>query len=438
LSALAERSGLAAVRCPRCGYQAADSNQPLYRGCPVCAQAGLAVNFVCETATTGLPAALADQTPLRSGLWRFASALPVDLQFAVSLGEGDTPLLQLPRLGGNYGLRELYVKNESANPTWSHKDRLVAVTVAAARQAGATVVTAASTGNHGASLAAYAARAGLRCLIVTLASVPETMKTLMQSYGALVVATETSAGRYDVMTAGIDQYGWYPASNSVMPPVGSSPYGVDGYKTIAYELFQQFVGSLPEWIIVPVAYGDCLSGIYRGLCDLRAAGLCERLPKLVGAEVFGPLRRALEGGDGLGPVDTAPTAAFSIGGAYTTEQAIAAIRGSAGVACTVSEEELVQAQKDLASSEGLFAEAASCVALAAARQLRASHAIAAGERVVGILTSSGLKDPSGAAARLPDVPTIEPTLDALRDAAPQLGASSSALAALFGSRDITQ
>lgn len=430
MSGTLQATGLAPLRCPRCGLQPADAKQPLYRGCPACAERGRAVNLVCETDTGGLAAALAGPAPRRAGLWRFATALPVDEHYAVSLGEGDTPLLHLPRVGDSYGLRALHIKNESANPTWSHKDRLVALTVAAARQAGATVVTAASTGNHGASLAAYAARAGLRCLIVTLASVPDTMKTLMQSYGAVVVATETSAGRYEVMTAGVDQYGWFPASNSVMPPVGSTPYGVDGYKTIAYELFQEFDGSLPDWIIVPVAYGDCLSGIYRGLCDLREIGLCDQLPKLVGAEVFGPLSRALQGNT-LGPVETAPTAAFSIGGPYTTEQAIAAIRGSDGTACTLTEHELLHAQRELAAREGVFAEAASCVALAAAAKLRADEMISDGDRVVGILTSSGLKDPSGAAASLPEVPTIEPRLEALQQALPRLDISTDARAALF-------
>jgi len=232
------------------------------------------------------------------------------------------------------------------------------------------------------------------------------------------------------MTAGVDQYRWFPASNSVMPPVGSTPYGVDGYKTIAYELFQEFDGALPDWIIVPVAYGDCLSGIYRGLCDLRDIGLCRQLPKLVGAEVFGPLGRALQG-ETLGPVATAPTAAFSIGGPYTTEQAIAAIRGSDGTACTVTEEELLRAQREVAAREGIFAEAASCVALAAAAKLRAAGVIGAGEHVVGILTSSGLKDPSGASARLPEVPTIEPRLEALQEALSSLHVGKDAADGLF-------
>jgi threonine synthase len=405
-------STIASLRCPRCGTES-DAGAELYRGCPACRADGVNVNLVCEVPLESVARALEEskRSSVR-GMWRYGAALPVDAAHAVSLGEGGTPLLELPALGAAFGLDRLYGKNEAANPVWSHKDRLASVAITAAKQFGARVVTGASTGNHGAALAAYSTRGGLRCVIATRADVPTTMKTLMQSYGAVVVATETSAQRYEIICAGIDEFGWYPASNTGQPPVGSSPYGVDAYKTIAYELYEE-LGGVPDWVAVPVAHGDCIAGIWRGFAELRELGLIAQAPRLVGAELFGAAEQALAGGP-LGPVETTPTTAFSIGGAFTTYQSVSAIRDSDGVSCTVSEDELVEAQRQLAATEGLFGEAASAVPLAAVRKLRAAGVIDAGDRVVALLTSSGLKDPAPVSASLPAVPVIEPTLDALR------------------------
>src|SRR5207249_1441686 len=140
----------------------------------------------------------------------------------------------------------LYAKDESQNPTWSYKDRLCATAVTHAVETGARVITISSTGDHGASTAAYAARAGLPCVIFTLASVPETMKTLMQAYGAAVVACPSSESRWDLMRQGIERFGWYPTSGFVTPPVGSNPWGVEGYKTIAYELAEDLGWTAPD------------------------------------------------------------------------------------------------------------------------------------------------------------------------------------------------
>src|SRR5206468_7293881 len=129
----------------------------------------------------------------------------------VTLGEGDTPLIHLERIGRRLGLSRLYAKDESQNPTWSYKDRLCAVAVTHAAESGARVVTIASTGNHGASTAAYAARAGLPCVIFTLVSVADTMKTLMQAYGAAVVACPRSESRWALMCGVLARLGWDPA-----------------------------------------------------------------------------------------------------------------------------------------------------------------------------------------------------------------------------------
>jgi threonine synthase len=192
---------VAGLECPRCA--ALFDGPPIFTGCPRCRAQHLAVNLgvtldlspLAGFAPTSLPA-----TP--RSLWRWRALLPVSAA-PVTLGEGATPLVHLDRIGQRLGLPKLYAKDESRNPTWSYKDRLCSVAVTHAVQTGARVVTIASTGNHGASTAAYAARAGLPCVIFTLASVPDTMKTLMQAYGAAVVACPTSESRWDLMRQGI-------------------------------------------------------------------------------------------------------------------------------------------------------------------------------------------------------------------------------------------
>ena len=186
------------LQCLRCHSRFEEPR--LFAGCPRCRAEGIAVNLT--VAYDLVP--LAGVTPetfgtAARGLWRFRPLLPVRPAHPVSLGEGATPLVHLQRLGRRLGLPRLYAKDESQNPTWSYKDRLCATAVTHALETGARVITISSTGNHGASTAAYAARAGVPCVIFTLASVPETMKTLMQAYGAAVVTCPTSESRWELM-----------------------------------------------------------------------------------------------------------------------------------------------------------------------------------------------------------------------------------------------
>src|SRR5262249_3374796 len=213
MSAAARVLGLECLRC-RTLFPAG----PLFAGCPRCREAGVTVNLTVKldlTGLAGLPAGQLGDPDAPRGLWRFRKLMPVSGEHPVTLGEGATPLVHLERLGRRLGPPGLYAKDESRNPTWSYKDRLCSVAVTHAAETGARVVTISSTGNHGASTAAYAARAGLHCVIFTLASVPDTMKTLMQAYGAAVVACPTSESRWDLMRQGIERYGLHPTSGVI-------------------------------------------------------------------------------------------------------------------------------------------------------------------------------------------------------------------------------
>lgn len=349
------------------------------------------------------------------GIFRHRRLLPLSEGTPpVSLGEGDTPLVHLGRIGAQLGLDRLYLKDETRNPTWSYKDRLAAVAVTAAVADGADTVVVGTTGNHGAAAAAYAAAAGIRCVAITLASVPPTMKVLMQVYGAAVAAVETPADRWTLMRRAVDERGWVPLSGLTDPPVGSNPLGIDGYKTIAYEVVEE-LGASPDAVVVPVAYGDGLAGIHRGFADLQALGAVESVPRMIAVEPLGPYAAGLaSGGDAPVRVEGRPSVAFSIASPLATYQGLAALRASGGRAVVVGDDaRILDAQRLLASHEGLYLEASAAIALPALEVLRGAGGIGPAETVVIVGTSSGLKDVDATAAVLPEVPVIPPQLDAL-------------------------
>ncbi|WP_420113234.1 threonine synthase [Pseudactinotalea sp.] len=347
------------------------------------------------------------------GLFRYRPLLPIDGGPVVSLGEGGTPLVPLPRLGADLGLPGLLLKDESRNPTWSYKDRLAAVAVTKAVQQGRDTVVVSSTGNHGAAVAAYAARAGIRCVVLTLASAPLAMTTLMQSYGAVTLAVEKPTDRWLVMRELVQARGWVPMSGFVGPPAGSNPFGVEGYKTIAYELHAQ-LGGVPDAIVAPVAYGDALAGLARGFEELVALGMSTQVPALIAAEPFGPYEDALQ--HGWRPTAAQPagsTVAFSIGSPMATWQGWDALSRTGGAAASAGDDATMAAQRQLAGLEGLFLEPSSTVAVAVLPELVRRGTLTADQRVVVLGTSTGLKDVPTAASRLPETPIIEPTVAAL-------------------------
>jgi threonine synthase len=388
----------------------------MFAGCPHCQARGVAANLTVAYDLRPLdglsPHAF---PPSPRSLWRFRGLLPVRTAPPVTLGEGATPLIPLERLGRRLGLPHLLAKDESQNPTWSYKDRLCALALTHAVETGARVVTIASTGNHGAATAAYAARAGLPCVIFTLASVPEAMKTLMQAYGAAVVECATSEARWALMRQGVERLGWYPTGGYVAPPVGSNPWGVEGYKTIAYEVAEDLGWAAPDVFAVPSAYSDGLAGTWKGWTELQALGLVKRVPRMIAAEPFGPLAQALERGLAAPEPVTAPgsSVAFSIASRYGTFQGLAALQQSGGAGVRLTDEGILEAQRALARDEGLFVEPSGAAAMSAVMQLAARRALDAEQTVVVLLTSGGLKDPGASRTWLPPVPAAGDDLDRL-------------------------
>lgn len=401
------------LKCLRCGRPA--PNPRYFAPCPTCLEEGIAVNFTCDYSYPAPETVRRFLQGPRPGMWRYEAMLPVSTGTPVSLGEGATPLVPCQRLGERWGIPGLHVKDETTNPTWSYKDRLSAVVVTKAMEWNSPAVIVSSTGNHGASTAAYAAHAGLPCVALTLAASPTPVKTQMQIYGAKLVAVHRSEDRWMIMAEAVQRFGWVPTSNYSSPPIGSNPYGIEGYKTLAYEIADQ-LAEIPTAVVMPTAYGDGIYGTWKGFRELHENDLAPSAPQMVAAEPFPRLARALETDIEVPePVEPSETPAYSIGGGYSTYQALRALRDSGGVATHVSEGEIINAQLELAAIEGLYVEATSAVALAAAKSLSQSGRLSRRGTVVVVLTASGLKDPETTARLLPPVPTIAPSIDNLRN-----------------------
>ncbi|MBB5055189.1 threonine synthase [Afipia massiliensis] len=348
-----------------------------------------------------------------NGLWRYGDLLPVAEIDGVSLGEGGSRLHRLSHSAERVGIRNLFAKDETRNPTWSFKDRLACMAVSAAKKAGAKVIVSSSSGNAGAAAAAYAAKAGMPCVVFTFKGTAGPMLTQMRGYGAKVVAVEEKPDRWRFMEHTVREFGWFPTSPFFGPVVGSNPFGIEGYKTLAYEVVEQLGWQVPDWCILPVCYGDALLGMWRGFEDMMAFGWTDKMPRMVAAEVYGSVGEALSNG-----TDTPPdmpkafdTVAVSIGATQGTYQALDIVRRSKGVAVKVGNDDMMRWQQILASSEGLYVEPASAAGLVAVEQLASTGRLAAADTVVSLLTASGLKDPAATAKLQGELLTVPSDFD---------------------------
>lgn len=342
-------------------------------------------------------------------MWRYDALLHATAGEAVSLGEGNTPLVPVDRLG----LGPLWLKDESRNPTWSFKDRLASAAVTMAKKLGATVIASSSSGNAGAASAAYAARAGLPCVIVTYKAAAGPMLTQMRAAGAMLLTVAESADRWRVLSAAVDRFGWFPTTVYRGPAVGSNPFGIEGYKTIAYEIAEAMDWDVPDWCALPVCYGDALFGMWKGFEELRALGWIDRIPRFLAAEVSGSLTQAMADHLDMPRVceRARPTVATSIGAAQATHQGVVALRASDGRSVFVDDTDILAWQAKLARIEGVYAESSAVATLPAIERLRADGSITRDARVVALLTATGLKDNATTERSLRDVPEIESSVD---------------------------
>ena len=325
-------------------------------------------------------------------IWRYSALLPVARR-PVDLGTGWTPLLKADRLGRELGLRDLWIKNDSVNPTFSFKDRNVAVAVNKALELGFDTFACASTGNLAGSVAGFAARAGLRSYVFVPSDLERNKLLSATVYGATLVTVD---GNYDAVnrlcTQIADQYGWGFAN------INLRPFYSEGSKTMAFEIAEQLGWIAPDAIVIPMAGASLLTKVYKGLGEMVKVGwLQDFSTRLIGAQPEGcaPVVRAFRSGS----PDVAPVVpdtiakSLAIGDPADGYFALNAIRRTNGYAEGASDQEIVEGIHLLARTEGVFTETAGGTVVAVARRLRESGQLDPNARTVLCITGNGLKTP---------------------------------------------
>ncbi len=308
----------------------------------------------------------------------------------VSIGEGGTPTVPLPALGFELGLSRLYAKLEFVGPTGSFKDRGTGAMISVARELGVTELVEDSSGNAGASVSAYAARAGIKAHIFAPFTAPRAKLQQIRAYGA---ETHSIDGPREAATdAAVD---FYKANGLVYASHNLSPYFIEGTKTFAYEVAHQFPGRLPDHIVMPVGNGSLFIGAWKGFRELIEAGHVSSMPRLhaIQADAVMPLAAAFQG-NAWTPDPSRKTIAggISVGAPPRLNQALKVLNDTGGTALAVSDNDIVIWHGLVARREGLYVEPTSAAAFAGLEKLVEQGLIGTDEIVLVPITGSGLKD----------------------------------------------
>ncbi len=354
-----------------------------------------------------------------NNIWRYAALLPVPDNVAdlPNMDPGLTPLVRADRLAAELGVRSLHVKDDSANPTHSFKDRVVAMAVEAARTFGFTTLSCSSTGNLAGAVGAASARAGFRSCVFIPAGLEQGKVVMAAVYGGRLVAID---GTYDDVNRFCSELIGDPAGEDWgFVNVNLRPYYAEGSKTLAYEIAEQLGWRLPEQIIVPIASGSQLTKIDKGFQDLITLGLVEDRPyRIFGAQATGcsPVARAWENGhDVVQPVKPDTIAkSLAIGNPADGPYVLDVCHRTGGSVVHVSDDEIVDSIGLLARTEGIFAETAGGVTTGVLRALLADGGLDPTAETVVLNTGDGLKTLSAVEAGV--TTTIAPSLDAFKDA----------------------
>jgi len=366
------------LKCVQCGLKF-----PLYPPKNKCEKCGGALQYEIN-----LPKSRKIKFFGKLRFWRYRSLLP-PIENIVSLGEGGTPLHKAERLAERLGLRELYLKDETRNPTNSFRDRAAALLTSNAIDLKHDTIICATNGNLGASLAAYSAKAGLICHVIVPKFVDVGKLAQMLVYDAVIEefgeTVDDSIGRAEALA---DETGWYQATAELNPLV------IEAQKTIAYEVYEQF--GVPDWFIVSMGGGGTTYSIWKGFKELKQLGITKSLPKMIGVQPEGcaPIVKTLVQ-DRSEPIKIAKpftrALAVLVANPIQGELAIKAIKESEGLTLTVSDSEIFTAELQIAKLEGIFAEPASSATIATLKKLVKDGNISKNDSIVCLITGSGLK-----------------------------------------------
>ena len=351
-------------------------------------------------------------------IWRYADLLPVRDAAPVDLGAGFTPLVRADRLAAELGLGELWIKDDTANPTGSFKDRVVSVALTKARQLGFKVAACASTGNLANSVAAHAARAGMDSVVLIPHDLERAKVTMTSVYGGRVFAVEGSYDDVNRLCAELtsEQPEW------AFVNVNVRTYYAEGSKTLAFEVAEQLGWRAPDHVVVPIGSGSQLTKVAKGFAELYKVGLLDEEPsvRVSGAQAEGcsPVATAFaEGTDTIRPVKPHTIAkSLAIGNPADGWYALDTIRSSGGSCASVTDAEVLDGIGLLARTEGIFAETAGGVTIATLAKLAAQGVIRSDERVVAMVTGHGLKTVEALTDVVGPTATIAPTLDSFAEA----------------------
>jgi threonine synthase len=370
----------------------------------------------------------------RPDIFRYANLLPLHrVDLASPLRVGMTPLYHADRLGARIGLKHLYLKDDGLNPSASFKDRAGAVALVRARETGAKVIAGASTGNAGSSMACLAASVGMPCVIFVPEKAPPAKIAQLLVFGAKVLAVRgTYDDAFDLCLEVCGQRGWFNRNT------GFNPFTREGKKTCSLEICEQLGWNAPDRVIVPTGDGNIISGIWKGLRDLHAVGMIKQLPKVdcaqstASAAISQAVWKLREQHPALETirwrdVRIEPVKATTIADSISVDvprDGIAAVRAvieSGGQAYTASDDEILAAIPEMARFAGVFAEPAAACAWACLKKMAAKDDVRPDERVVCLVTGSGLKDIASARKSAGEPVVINPALDAADAALTKMG-----------------
>ena len=356
-----------------------------------------------------------------ASLWRYRHLLPVPDPGCVGTPlhrAGWTPVYKPGRLAEKLGLRDLWVKDESPNPTASFKDRASAVVVARAMEIGAEVTVAASTGNAGAALAGMAAAAGTRAVIFAPKTAPPAKIAQLIVFGARVLLVDGNYDQaFDLSIAATEAFGWYNRNT------GFNPFTAEGKKTAAFEIWEQVIRSRPDGetpltVFISVGDGNIISGVHKGFKDLHALGWLDKMPRIIGVQSEGSaaIANTFRQGDEEIKAVQANTLADSISVDLPRDgvRAVRAARETGGTYITVPDAAILSAIAEL-GRVGIFAEPAASTAYAGLVKAVDQGIVTAEDPVLVLSTGSGLKDVKAAMQAVSDAPIIEPTLEAVKE-----------------------
>jgi threonine synthase len=398
------------LRCVSCGKQF-DPRRIVY-SCDRCGE-NLDVIYDYDAMKNSLSRAELEHWHWSSTL-KYLKFLPIfDYQKVPSLGEGGTQLLRCERLGGELDLDNLYAKDETRNPTGVFKDRATILAVNKALEFDRKIVAIASTGNAAASLSAYAAKAGLRCNVFVPESTSIGKVSQSIAYGANILQVKANYDQaYDLVVEACKVFDWYncnPATN---------PFRTEGKKTTAYEICEQFDWKPSKWVVVPMGNGCNLAGIWKGFKEFYELGFISEKPRMVGIQPTGssPLVTAFrQNKDYLEPVTPNTLAgALAVGKPRNFIKAIKSLNESNGLAESVTDNEILEAQSMLARTEGIFGEPGAVAPIAGIIRLVREGLIDSHDRICCVITGNGLKDPEAPLKQARKPMLIDPTIESLR------------------------